>query len=233
MPGEAWEVARPDLVWGERPLKVGDPFPGGWAGVSYHMLVAQGFIRPARPKEAAMAEDEKNQERGPTAAELEQQAGAKGVIGSNPPVPDEQEAAAGVDDADHAGEGSPTREELGPLEERQKAHQEAQGLTPEAMDIEAKEIAANAPEGANELTDGEGGGGPAGGKAARSAKESGERKAAARGQPARNPAQAAGIDPKSGVADAGQDASGHIGTAGAGGIDPTPATDTKAAPKKK
>lgn len=72
----------------------------------------------------------------PSHVEREQQAGLKGIVTSNPPVPDVEEAAAGVQDLDHAGTGAPTRDDAEALAERQRAVQEAAADPPRPLDAD-------------------------------------------------------------------------------------------------
>lgn len=72
----------------------------------------------------------------PSQVEREQQAGMRGIVTANPPVPDVEEAAAGVQDLDHAGTGAPTREDAGALAERQKPYQDAATEPPRPLDAD-------------------------------------------------------------------------------------------------
>jgi hypothetical protein len=89
--------------------------------------------REAMAKKAEETEAARRAGTDPTHVEQERQAGNAGIVTTNPPVPDVEEAAAGVQDADHAGTGAPTRGELPALAEARKAQQEAAAEPPRPL----------------------------------------------------------------------------------------------------
>lgn len=99
-------------------------FPEPGRDLNLMKRIGQLSEMPDPPKDPSMAEQDKPQDQ-PTPVDQERQAGNKGIVTTHPPVQDVEEAAAGVQDADHAGTGSPTRDNLGPLQERMRPFIEA------------------------------------------------------------------------------------------------------------
>lgn len=163
MAGSPYRAGR-RILWGDGWIEAGDEVPAGEPGRNYSLMMGRGDIvqvpQTAQEREA-MAKEQKPDEPRPTAVDAEREAGAKGVVTDNPPVPDEEEAAAGYDDLDHAGEDSPGREGAEAAAERQKAHAEATGVGEAGQQATAERIARAAPKGATETAQGTAAGGEA------------------------------------------------------------------------
>ena len=131
-------VALKPLKWGDRTIAVGRPVPDGDRHRNYRAMLERGQIRDVDApgavapgefealraevvrltrEQAAMAETVEKL----SAAEAERKSGSAGVVGSNPPVPDQVEAQAGVDDLDHVGTDAPTRDDADALTEARQA----------------------------------------------------------------------------------------------------------------
>jgi hypothetical protein len=116
------------VPWGDGWSTIGDEVPDE-PGRDYGTMERAGqIVRVPQRQEEQM--NDKEQERPPTHLEQERQAGDRGLVTTVPPVPDAEEAAAGVQDADHRGTGSPTRADLPALAARRQAEQEALGQVP-------------------------------------------------------------------------------------------------------
>jgi hypothetical protein len=173
--------AKKPIRWGDATLNPGDPVPAGDPGRDYASAVAfgdlvevpdatdhadriqhlEGEVKRLRREMKAMSRDKAPAAQEPDEAARERELGEKGLAGSNPPVPDAQEAEAGFDDLDHAGGDAPVRgrddDAIGEAAQRQKAAGEesvkageAQGATgPAAVAQEQASHGAAIPAGAS------------------------------------------------------------------------------------
>jgi hypothetical protein len=126
--------AKKRIRWGDAWLEPGAPVPAGEPGRDYASAVAFGDlvevpettdhatrikaleaeVKSLRQEMKAMTKSKGDEPAAdaaqvPDEAARERSLGEPGIVGSNPPVPDGEEAAAGFDDLDHAGGDAPVR----------------------------------------------------------------------------------------------------------------------------